>query len=117
MWYLPETLQGIDDGGADSIVFELIECFQIDTAGRFVSLHDAVGRLDAATVRSEAHSVRGSARQMGAEPLAALCQALETGAPRMNWPELECQLSQAEARFGEVCCAMSEYVKSRQSAV
>src|ERR1019366_8723615 len=56
-------------------------------------------------------SLRGSSRQIGAEALADLCQALEGGAPQMNWPELECQAKQAEACFAEVRSAMSEYVQ------
>lgn len=116
MWHLPETLLEIEEAGDDSIVLELIDSFQNDTAKRFERLHDAVARLDAATVKAEAHAMRGGARQMGAEALAALCQAVEAGAPEMNWPELEYQVKQAEARFAEVGSTMSEYVEARQRA-
>jgi HPt (histidine-containing phosphotransfer) domain-containing protein len=116
MWHLPKTLREIEDAGDATIVPELIDSFQNDTARRFKRLHDAVARLDAATVRAEAHSVRGSADQMGAEALADLCQAVETCAPRMNWRELEGQLEQADMRFAEVRNAMSEFVKTRWRA-
>ena len=116
MWHLPETLREMEEAGNDSIVPELIACFQDDAASRFERLHDAVARLDAATVKAEAHSIRGSARQMGAEALADLCQAVEAGALQMNWPELEGQVDQADERFAEVRSAMSEYVKARRRA-
>src|SRR5450432_233010 len=112
MWHLPEMLREIEEAGDDSIVLELIDSFQNDTTSRFERLHDAVARLDAASVKAEAHSIRGSARQMGAESLADLCQAVEAGAPQMNWPELEYQAKQAEVRFAEVRSAMSEYVQA-----
>lgn len=81
---------------------------------RFKRLHEAVARLDAATVRSKAHTIRGSAGQMGAEALAALCQAVEAGVPEMSWTERVYQLDQAEARFAEVYSAMAEYVIARR---
>lgn len=113
MWHLPETLREIEEAGDDTIVMELIDSFQNDTASRFKRLHDAITRFDAATVRAEAHSMRGSARQMGAEALADMCQAVEAGAPQMNWLELEGQLEQADLRFAEVRNAMSEFVRAR----
>jgi histidine phosphotransfer protein HptB len=116
MWHLPETLREFEEAGDDSIVLELINSFQNDTASRCGSLHAAVARLDAATVKAEAHSMRGSARQMGAEALADLCQIIEAGALKMNWPELEGQVDQADECFAEVRSAMSEYVSARRLA-
>ena len=117
MWQLPETLREFEqDVGNDGIVLELIASFERDTASRFERLHDAVARLDAAIVNAEAHSMRGSASQMGAESLAELCRSVEAGAPQMNWPDLEYQVNQAEVRFAEVRTAMSEYVNARQRA-
>jgi HPt (histidine-containing phosphotransfer) domain-containing protein len=113
MWRLPETLREIGEDGDDGIVLELIDSFQSDTGRRLERLHNAVARHDAATVKAEAHSVRGSAAQMGAEALADLCRALEAGAPKLNWTELEDQMKQADARFAEVRSAMSELVKAR----
>jgi HPt (histidine-containing phosphotransfer) domain-containing protein len=111
MWNLPENLREFEEAGDDSFVLELIDSFQKDTAKRFERLQDGVARRDAATAKAEAHSMRGSARQMGAESLADLCQAVEAGAPQMNWPELEYQAKQAEVRFAEVRSAMAEYVQ------
>ena len=116
MWQLPETLREFEEAGDDSLVLELIDSFQTDTASRLERLHNAVAQFDAATVKAEAHSVRGSARQMGAEELADLCQAVEGGAPKMNWPALEDQVKQAEGRFAEALSAMSEYVNAKQRA-
>ena len=64
MWHLPETLMEFEEAGECSVVLELIDSFQTDTASRLERLHNAVARFDAATVKAEAHSVRGSARQM-----------------------------------------------------
>ena len=90
---------------------------EIRQARRFERLHESFLRRDAARLKAEAHSMRGSSRQMGAEALADLCQALEGAAPQMNWPELECQAKQAEACFAEVLSAMSEYVQRAKRIV
>ena len=116
MWHLPDTLREIEDAGDNSIVLELIDAFQNDTASRLQRLHEAVARHDAATVKAEAHSVRGSARQMGADALADLCQTIESGMPKVNWAELESQVKQAETLFAEVLGGMSAYINARRGA-
>jgi len=116
MWHLPKALREIEEAGDDCIVLELIDCFLADTASRFERLRDAIARRDAATVKAESHSMRGSARQMGAEALAYLCQEVEISAPQTNWPELEGHVNQAEVRFTEACSAMSEYATARRHA-
>jgi histidine phosphotransfer protein HptB len=114
MWQLPETLREIEEAGDDTLVLELIETFQSDTGSRLERMKGALARQDAGGVKAESHSMRGSARQMGADALADSCQTVETGAPKMNWPELTDQIRQAEKRFAEVCAAMSEYVEARR---
>ena len=116
MWDLPETLREIEEAGDESFVQELITSFQNDTARRFERLSAAVARLDAATVKAEAHAMRGSARQMGADALAELCQKVESAAPHMNWPELERQVEQVDLRFAEIRTAMSEFMDARYRA-
>jgi HPt (histidine-containing phosphotransfer) domain-containing protein len=116
MWRVPETLKEIAEAGDDRIVLELIDSFQRDTAARLKRLHEALARFDAGTVQAEAHSVRGAARQMGAEALADLCRSVEAAAPGMDWPELERRLNQVELGFAELRFAMSEYVDAKGRA-
>jgi len=115
MWQLPETLREfVEAVGDDRIVLELIGSFRATLpAGWNVCTQPWPGSTPAEW-NAEAHSMRGSASQMGAEALAELCRSVEAGAPRMNWPELECQVNQAEVRFAELRIAMSEYVDTKQ---
>jgi len=115
MWHLPESLQDLAEGGENGIVWELLDSFQNDTASRLERLHDGVARLAAATVKAEAHSIRGSARQMGAGELADLCQVIESCPPEMDWPEQENRVCQAELRFAEVCSAMTAYASAKRA--
>ena len=116
MWHPPEALREIEETGDVTIVLELIDSFQNDTTRRFERLHAAVARLDAATVKAEAHAMQGSARQMGAEALADLCRSVEASAAQSNWLALEGQVEQADLRFAEARNAMAEYVKARGPA-
>ena len=116
MWHLPETLREFEQTGDETIVLELIDSFQNDTAHRFERLHDAVARLDAATVKAEAHAIQGGAKQMGAEALADRCREVEASAAERNWLALESQVEQADLRFAEARNAMAEYVKARWRA-
>ena len=113
MWHLPEALREIEEAGDVTMLVELVNSFQNDTIKRFERLRAAVARLDAATAKAEAHAMQGSARQMGAEALADLCQAVEAAAAQRNWLELEGRLEQADLRFAEAWEAMAEYVKTR----
>ena len=114
-WHLPETLQELEDFGDGALVLDLIDCFKDDTAGRLKRLHDGVANLALAAVKSEAHAIRGGARQMGAEDLANLCQAIESSAQAMDWPEQERRVCQAELRFTEICSVMTAYSKAKRA--
>ena len=116
MWHMPEALREIEEAGDVTVLLELVNSFQDDTIKRFERLRAAVARLDAATAKAEAHAMQGGARQMGAEALADLCQAVEAAAAQRNWLELEGQMEQADLRFAEAWDVMAEYVKARRRA-
>jgi HPt (histidine-containing phosphotransfer) domain-containing protein len=76
----PETLailRAMDGGDAPGFFDELVGLFLTDLAGRLAAIEDAVSRADAGAVRAASHSLRGSAANLGARPLAALCGRLE----------------------------------------
>lgn len=114
MWQLPETLRELDDGGDREVVLDLIEAFESDTTSRFERLRDAVAHRDAVRVKAEAHSLRGSARQMGADELAELWQGVENAALQSDWPAMESQVRQGEKLFAAVRTAMSQWVEVRR---
>jgi len=102
-WALPETLQELILAGDAEIVSEIIDLFKSDTAQRLTLLRQALVQLDGARVRAQAHSIKGSAVQVGANSLAALCQRIELDARTPPCEELEELVSQAEADFETLC--------------
>ena len=64
------------------MVAELLADFCNDAARRLLRLRAAIDRNDAAAMKIEVHSIKGSAAQMGAERMAAACQRLELAVVR-----------------------------------
>jgi HPt (histidine-containing phosphotransfer) domain-containing protein len=102
-WVLPEALEHLSQSGADSLVTELLGDFRADVAARLLRLRQAVARNDAATIKIEVHSIKGSAAQMGAAGLAAACRQVEIEARTGQGSLTEAQLDGLQALFDEVC--------------
>ena len=114
MWQLPETLRELDDGGDSEVVLDLIEAFESDTTSRFERLRDAMTQRDAARVKAEGHSLRGSARQMGADELAELWQGVENATLQPDWAAVESQAVQGEKLFAKVRAEMAQWAEARR---
>ena len=67
-----------DIANTDSgMIGELLTLFLDDSAARIQTLGSACVREDFKIIRAQAHSLKGSALQMGASGMASLCGALE----------------------------------------
>ena len=86
-----------DDGDRDTVL-EVLALFRTDTALRFARMRDGLSAADLPGIRAQAHAIKGSAVQVGARSLAALCQRIEHESQDVE--DLVCR---AEADFKEVC--------------
>jgi two-component system sensor histidine kinase/response regulator len=75
-WSMTSELQEIADTDPGMIP-ELLILFLDDSATRLQTLTSACVREDFKIIRNQAHSLKGSALQMGASGMASLCAALE----------------------------------------
>jgi len=75
-WQLSSELNEIVDADPDMLT-ELIAMFVSDSVVRLDRLSAACTAGDFRIIRAQAHSVKGSALQMGAPGLASFCAALE----------------------------------------
>jgi HPt (histidine-containing phosphotransfer) domain-containing protein len=80
VWVLPAALRQLEECGEADLVEELIAIFQTDTAERLALLGRAVEMADYATTRAEAHTIKGSALQVGAVRVADVCRQMEVEA-------------------------------------
>jgi len=85
--------------GEPDPVAELIDLFLKDLPGRIDAITDAAQRHDAAALKLTAHTLKGSASNLGGTRLARLCEQLELAAQNPDWAAVT---GQAAALPGEV---------------
>ncbi|MHA3738346.1 Hpt domain-containing protein [Pseudomonas sp. Eth.TT006] len=78
---------------------ELLDTFLTDSESRLAELHKTVDAKDLSEV---AHSFKGSASNMGALRLAALCQELESQAKDKTPTEIDKLVADISSEFAEV---------------
>ena len=107
-WAPPPLLRDLETG-ASGFVAEMIADFTTDTAARLQRLRRAAANADSSRVRAEAHAIKGSAREMGADAIARLCLEIEQKAPGPDASNIQDRIVELEARFGEISRAMARY--------
>jgi signal transduction histidine kinase/CheY-like chemotaxis protein/HPt (histidine-containing phosphotransfer) domain-containing protein len=96
------------DLGADNptLVTELIDLYLAETPSVLGKLRDAVGAGAADTTFQLAHTLKSSSANLGAKPLAALCEILEAAARSKQLAKGGDQLRQIEAMYPQVELAL-----------
>jgi len=105
-WALPDELRQLAEAGDESLVQEVLTIFRSDTADRIAKLKAAVQADDRSTVRNQAHALKGSAGQIGANELATVCKQVEADALTAPKTALQQLVRQLESAFAEVVRAM-----------
>jgi HPt (histidine-containing phosphotransfer) domain-containing protein len=113
-WSMTSELQGIADTDPGMIP-ELLTLFLDDSVARLQILTGACVREDFKIIRNQAHSLKGSALQMGASGMAALCATLEMS-DRPGADEREAMRRAIDDEFVLVCRAIEQYRTGRESA-
>jgi HPt (histidine-containing phosphotransfer) domain-containing protein len=101
-WILPAALRQLEECGEAVLVEELIDIFQTDTAERLELLRHAAATADLGVVRTEAHTIKGSALQVGALRVADACLQLEMEARKPLPGDLAPLFRALLERFDEV---------------
>ena len=114
IWDPPETLRELEAAGYASLIPELVDEFISDTRARLVRMREAVAVSDAVLFKREAHSIKGSAFQMGGDQVAALAKALEIEGASMPTATVRDNISRLEGEVEELCREMVEYTALRR---
>jgi len=104
-WVLPEELRQLADSD-EGLVEEVLAVFRSDTSDRIAKLGAALDRGDRIVVKNQAHAIKGSAGQVGASGVFALCREIEIQAAS-DGAALKDLVTQLEAAFAAVCRDMS----------
>lgn len=112
-----QALRGLRDlGDGDEFVDELIALFLAEAPGRIAAMRFAVGIGAAQGLEREAHTLRGSAANLGAVPLADLCQELQATGGSGQLGLALALLAQLEGELARVTAALIAYQKECEPA-
>ena len=88
----------------------MVDAYLSDCSARLDRLKCAIeGELDLTIVKNEAHGIKGSSRNLGANPLADICALVENKARAGDASELAQNISAIEKKFAAVGEVLSEY--------
>ncbi len=79
------TLRDLSEPGQPDPVVELIDLFLEDAPDRLHAMETSLDRRDTEALKLAAHSLKGSAKNLGAKPLAKICAELEKQASAADW--------------------------------
>jgi HPt (histidine-containing phosphotransfer) domain-containing protein len=108
--FLLETASG-DDG----LIADLVDAFNTDTSARIQKVRAALAASDFSKLRTEAHTIKGGARQVGADALADACQELETVCTLQEALLVAARLNRVQELFEEIRGAMASYSNGRKT--
>lgn len=89
---------------------ELVERFNADGAARVSLLQTAVPEKNFDVVYAEAHGLKGSSRNIGANPLGDSCEALEECARVRDDNQIETLFAVVEQEFAAAAAALSSHL-------
>jgi HPt (histidine-containing phosphotransfer) domain-containing protein len=114
-WSPPESLLEAASGD-DSLIDDLIDAFSTDSDARIGQMREALAAPAFQRIGFEAHTIKGSARQVGADALAEACQELEMVTGLQDAPLIAARLNHVQELFEDVRGAMASYSKTRKIA-
>ena len=109
-WQPAETLRALVAAGCRTLIPELIATFKADAASRMQAMDNAIASGNLPLLRVHIHTLKGCARQLGADKMAVICEQIESADPDTLTRELPGQLKELEAVYGRVVRAMDTYV-------
>ena len=99
-------LRELQQAGEPDLLNELVEVFLTDADPRLVALRKAVEQRDAHTVEREAHTLKGSCANFGAQPLARICHSLQMLGRRQDLEQASALLAHLETEYARVRAAL-----------
>jgi HPt (histidine-containing phosphotransfer) domain-containing protein len=107
-WTPPAWLLEVASGD-DSLITDLIDTFKTSTEASLLQMRTALATVDVPRLRTEAHKIKGGAKQLGANALAEVCQSLELASSLTQVSRFGELLDRCQELFGETESAMTSY--------
>ncbi|MGA2273733.1 MAG: Hpt domain-containing protein [Bryobacteraceae bacterium] len=101
--------------GDDGLIAKLIDAFGRDTDARIEQMRKGLAASNLPNIRAEAHTIKGCARQMGAEAVAEACQEVESACDHQEALLIPARLNRVQELFDEIRGAMAAYSERRKT--
>jgi HPt (histidine-containing phosphotransfer) domain-containing protein len=101
-----DVLRALQDDGEPDLLPTLVEMFLADARPRLDALGDAVRQGDASAVEREAHALKGSCANFGAQPMMTLCGRLQAAGRTSDLANAPALRDGLEAEFERVRVAL-----------
>lgn len=92
---------------------EIIDLYLADSRKRLAEMHAALNRQDLETLRRQAHAIKGSSGNVGAERVQQAALTLENMAREVSSPNLDLHLARVQEEFNRAAVGFTEYLNSR----
>lgn len=96
------TLRDLSEPGQPDPVVELIDLFMEDAPDRLRAMETSLAQRDQEALKIAAHSLKGSAKNLGAKPLARICAELEQQAMGADWENAVLTLKAIDQEFAKL---------------
>jgi len=106
------SLREVQAPDEPDVVEQIIEMFLVDSDARLSRAREALASTDAAALRLEAHSLRGTAGLIGAEHLRAAAEVVEYAAPAGDWPSIQVAYGTMVAAVGDVRAELAKFASA-----
>ena len=100
------SLRELQQLGEPNLLNELIEMFLTDAESRLVALRKATEQRDAPAVEREAHALKGSCANFGAQPMARVCHSLQVLGRARDLTQAAKLLAQLHTEYARVRTAL-----------
>ncbi len=104
-----EMLNGLQDLLGDKFLL-LITTFISDCEARLGRLSAAAASMNLEIIKNEAHGIKGSSRNIGANGLAALCEEIERQARDGDLDDIEKKISSVQQVFAAIKQELTSYL-------
>ncbi|MEW6321010.1 MAG: Hpt domain-containing protein [Acidobacteriota bacterium] len=105
-----DSLRQLNQEGEPDVVTEVLILFRDDVPGRIAQLAAAAAARDETALHRTAHSLKGSAGNVGAHRLHALCRDLEAHAKAGRLDDAAGLVAAVEAEFRRVEAEIPRYL-------
>jgi len=109
------SLRALQEPGEPDAVAELAGLFLQDAPARLHAIRTAIGESDARRLREAAHSIKGSASNLGARRLASVCSRIETAARQNDLAAAGQLLDDLDNEFARVRFVLEQQTKIQNS--